>query len=82
MPKVTELMRGLRAKHGARHVNECWSRGVLQREPGWFYAREGALAVGTPWSDPELGSYATLELTSTQALLIIKPSEAAHGQDC
>ena len=50
MPGVAKLMAAQRAKHGAEHVAECWRRGVMQLEPGWFYAREGALAVGTPWS--------------------------------
>ena len=36
-------MKELRAEHGPAHVAECWRRGVVQCEPGWFFAREGVL---------------------------------------
>lgn len=77
MPNVARLIRERRQLLGAAHVNECWQRGVIQREPGWFFAREGALAVGTPWDDPQLANFAALQVTSTQALLVLK--EPAHG---
>lgn len=48
MPRIVELMREKRKAYGNAHVDECWRRGVLNAEPGWFFAREGALAVGTP----------------------------------
>lgn len=77
MPGVARLMAERRRTMGNEHVAECWRRGVVQREPGWFFAREGALAVGTPWDDPVLANFAALQVTASQALLIMK--EPAHG---
>lgn len=70
MPGVTELMKDKRREVGDAHVNECWQRGVVNGEPGWFFAREGALAVGTPWDD--LANSAAWQVTKTQALLVLR----------
>ncbi len=81
MPGVARLMAEKRAQHGNAHVDECWKRGVLQLEPGWLFAREGALAVGTPWGDdPAMVNVMGWQITSTQALLIMRdpPSAAAE----
>jgi hypothetical protein len=80
MPGVTKLVTEKRAKLGNDWVNECWRRGVVEREPGWFFAREGALAVGTPWDDPVLANFAAAQVTSTQALLLMKEevNDGAH----
>lgn len=72
MPGVARLMRDKRTELGDAHVNECWKRGVVQGEPGWFFAREGTLAVGTPWDDPVLANFAALQVTATQALLVLR----------
>lgn len=48
MPNVAVLMKEKRALYGDAHVDECWRHGVVLGEPGWFFAREGPLAVGTP----------------------------------
>ena len=48
MPGVARLITEKRAQWGDAHVNECWRRGVVERQPGWFFAREGAVAIGTP----------------------------------
>lgn len=77
MPGVAKLMAEKRAKLGAAHVGECWRRGVIERQPGWFFAREGALAVGTPWDDPLLANFAAASVTSTQALLILREPAGA-----
>ena len=89
MPGVAALIRERRAQHGDEHVNLCWRRGVLQGKPGWFFAREGSLAVGAPWDDPVLANFAALQVTATQALLVMAepghepaddvPREAAHA---
>lgn len=79
MPGVARLIKEKRAKLGDAHVNECWRRGVVLREPGWFFAREGALAVGTPWDDPVLANFAALQVTATQALVILREPEVQHG---
>lgn len=78
MPGVARLMAEKRAKYGDAWVNECWKRSI-DGEPGWFFAREGALAVGTPWSgEPELENFAALRVTSTQALVMLREPEVAH----
>ena len=78
MPGVTKLMAEKRRLHGDPHVTECWRRGMAG-EPGWFFAREGPVAIGTPWEDPQLANFAASQVTSTQALLIIKePTNGTH----
>jgi len=80
MPGVAKRLAALRAELGAEHVKLCWERGFIQREPGWFYAREGSLAIGTPWADPELGHWAVFQVTPGQALVLLHPkAEEAHG---
>lgn len=84
MPGVARLMAQRRRELGDAHVAECWRRGVLQGEPGWFFAREGALAVGAPpdhTADPALANFAAAHVTSTQALLVLREParEHAHG---
>lgn len=77
MPGVARLMRDKRKALGEAHVAECWRRGVLEREAGWFFAREGALAVGTPWDDPVLANFAAAQVTSQQALVVLR--EVGHA---
>ena len=77
MPKVARLMRERRAQVGAAHVNECWKRGVIDLEPGWFFAREGALAVGTPWGDAEMANFAAMQVQADQALLVLRDPTVA-----
>lgn len=80
MPGVARQVAEKRRLLGDAHVNECWRRGVLGLEPGWFFAREGALAVGTPWSgDPELENFAAAQVTATQSLLMLRTPEAGHA---
>lgn len=49
MPRLAKLLADKRKEVGPEWVNECWKRGVLQRQPGWFFGADGALAVGVPW---------------------------------
>ena len=80
MPVVAKLMREKRVELGDRHVNLCWKNGVVLKEPGWFFAREGALAVGTPWKgDPELENFAALSVALNSPLLILRPTEVSSG---
>jgi hypothetical protein len=78
MPGVAKLMAEKRAKFGNEHVNECWKRGVLMREPGWFFAAEGALMVGTPWPHDLVMSKEWPRL-GTQALVMMKDPGVKHG---
>lgn len=75
MPGVARLIAERRIALGHAHVNECWRRGVVERQPGWFFAREGALAVGTPWDDPALANFAAAQVTATQALLVLRTKD-------
>jgi len=78
MPGVARLMREKRQRYGDAHVDECWRRSIAG-EGGWLFAREGTLAVGTPFAgDPELANFAAMHVTDGQALLVIKePSRGA-----
>lgn len=78
MPGVARLMREKRAELGAEWVNTCWRRGVVEMQPGWFYAAEGALAVGTPWADDvDIAARLAARLSPTQVLLVLRPKDAA-----
>lgn len=80
MPGVARLMAEQRAKLGDAHVALCWRRGVVEQVPGWFFASEGALAVGTPWADdPVIAQYIGGQITTTQVMLVLRPPEAADG---
>ncbi|MFK5283646.1 hypothetical protein ACI3PL_29135 [Lacticaseibacillus paracasei] len=48
MPGVAKLLAEKKRELGSDHVNTCWANGVVQGQPGWFFAREGPLAVGVP----------------------------------
>lgn len=82
MPGVARLMAEKRRQLGDAHVAECWRRGMAG-EPGWFFAREGAIAIGTPWDDPVLANFAAMQVTAGQALLEIKtpPLSAAPAEE-
>jgi hypothetical protein len=75
MPGVAKLIVEKRALWGDAHVNECWRRGVVERQPGWFFAREGAVALGTPWDEPVMANFAALNVTAKQALLVMAGPE-------
>lgn len=79
MPGVAAQVAEKRRLYGAAHVNECWRRGVEERQPGWFFAREGAIAVGTPSDDPVMANFAAAYVTGTQSLLVIRTPEVARG---
>jgi len=71
MPGVAKLIAEKRAQWGDEHVNECWRRGVVEKQPGWFFAREGAVALGTPWDEPVMANFAALNVMGAQALLVM-----------
>ena len=79
MPGVSRLIAEKRREVGTEWVNTCWRRGVVEREPGWFFAGEGALMIGTLWDDATVIAYAAARITPTQAMLIIRPLEVANG---
>jgi hypothetical protein len=75
MPGVVQLVKTKRQELGDAHVTECVRRG-LAGQPGWFYAREGALAVGTPWSDdPDIARVHGLQVQrGGAAFVMVRPS--------
>ena len=79
MPGVARLLAERREQEGSAWVNECWKRGVLQLEPGWFFAIEGALMVGVLGDDPEILTLARARLTPTQSFLMLRAKEAGSG---
>jgi len=76
MPGVAALVQAKRRELGDAYVVECQKRG-MRGEPGWFYAAEGPVAVGTPW--PEALDLVCARITPTQALLLLRPLEAVNG---
>lgn len=70
MPLAYRQIEELRARWGAAYVNDCIMRGMAG-EPGRFFARERAVAVGTPWDDPVMANFAALQVTATQALVVL-----------
>lgn len=77
MPGVVRLVAEQRRLHGDAWVNECWKRGVVDGEPGWFWAGEGALMVGTMFDDPLIQQFASGRITRSQALLVLRPLQAS-----
>lgn len=76
MPGVARIVADKRAQMGAAHVTECQRRGMAG-EPGWFFAREGPLAIGTPW--PEVVDLVTWTAMPRQAVVCLRPL-AADGE--
>lgn len=74
MPRVAQLVGDKRREYGPGHVAECWRRGMAG-EPGWFFAREGAVAIGTPWTaeqDPVLAAATAWQFTGDQAAVFMR----------
>lgn len=79
MPGVARLMAEKRRAFGDGHVNECWKRGVGNLEPGWFFAREGAVWVGTPPTEPDFAAFVAQQCTGSQCVLYLRQPEVADG---
>lgn len=79
MPGAAALIREKRRLYGDAHVNRCWAEGVTKCQPGWFFAREGALWVGTPPMEPDFASLVATRFTATQATLFIREPEVTDG---
>jgi hypothetical protein len=77
MPGVMKMVGEKRREFGDQHVNLCWKRGVVELEPGWFFAREGALWVGTPPTDPKEAAFCAHQFTATQVLLYLRTPDGA-----
>lgn len=79
MPAVAKLLAEKREQVGAEWVNTCWRNGVVEAQPGWFFAAEGALAVGTPWPEaPGIELWLGLrEAQKLPSLLVMRDKGAA-----
>lgn len=81
MPGVARLLSEKRRELGPAHVALCWELGVVKQEPGWFYAREGSLAVGVPPCDQRGVPVDDVpQYTKSQVLLWLRdPKAVPHG---
>ncbi len=79
MPRVVALVRESKAARGSSHVNKCWRHGVLLGEPGWFYAREGSVSVGTPFFGNEINDivhrFGNWDAAKAAPLLMLRAAE-------
>ena len=79
MPTVMRMVADKRRELGDAHVVECQRRGMAG-EAGWFFAREGAVAVGTPWQDdPVIAQFVVGQLGPGQAFVCFRPVGVANA---
>lgn len=81
MPRVVAMLKEKREAGQGAHINECWRRGVVGQEPGWFFAAEGAVSIGVP-AGHLLADPALVELRKAfpgQALLLLKETADAQA---
>ena len=79
MPGVAKLMAEKRAVLGSAHVSLCWKNGVELLQPGWFYAREGALTIGTPWEVSAEAEHVSEVFARTRVVVVMREPEATDG---
>lgn len=74
MPGVAKLMAEYKAAN-PEHVAECWRRGMAG-EPGYFFAREGALIIGTPWDldKPDIVFLIAAQQAHDGPLVVMRPA--------
>ncbi len=82
MPRIAAALAEQRRVHGDAWINLCWRRGVTEGIPGWFYAGEGALTVGTPWADATVLEWfgSARQAFPDATILLLRDREAAHAQ--
>lgn len=80
MPGVARLVKEKRATYGEAWVNECWKRSIAG-EADWFFARQGAVAVGTPFmADPQCAAFGASAISGDQALVLIRVPGGGDGK--
>lgn len=79
MPHVVARIKEARAKGEGAHIDLCWRRGVVELQPGWFWAYEAGVSVGVPGLD--MLSDATVQKTLEQfpGLSILMLGNKADG---
>ena len=79
MPATARMVRDWRRTLGDAHVTECVRRG-LAGQAGWFFAREGAIAVGTPWGDdPDVLRMFAMQGVGGSAFVMLRPAGLCGG---
>jgi hypothetical protein len=79
MPGVALKIAERRKEWGDEHVTLCLRNG-LGGQPGWFFAREGVIAVGTPWDDdPVMMNFAAAQIAAGQVLVCMRRPPAQTG---
>lgn len=76
MPGVTALLGEYREFGEGLHLDECWKRGVLGGQAGWFFAREGPVCLGTPFdrkASPILCEWAEADWRRHGLVLMLAP---------
>lgn len=48
MPRTVARMKEARSKGQGAHLDVCWRKGVIELQPGWFWAYEAGVSVGVP----------------------------------
>lgn len=81
VPGVVAQLREWREAGEGAHLNECWRHGVVRLEPGWFFAREGAICLGVPWepADELLRGWVKLAWQHTGLFLMLAPLPVGEG---
>lgn len=79
MPGVARQLADKRAELGEAWVNECWKRGVVKGEPGWFFAAEGPLMVGTLGDEPQMLDVVRLGQQGGRSMVMLRNKGAANG---
>lgn len=80
MPGVISRIKEGRAKGEGAHIDMCWRRGVVELQPGWFWAYEAGVSVGVPGPDMlDDVQRLLLEFPGLNVLMLRNKSEAADG---
>lgn len=83
MPGVVALLAEYREFGEGLHLDECWRRGVLLCQPGWFFAREGPIALGTPFDRQASPVQCTWgEVDWRRAGLVLMLAPLPNGTEC
>lgn len=85
MPGVIKLLREKRQAGKGAYIDACWRHGVVQGEPGWFFASEGGVSIGALWPDAAQAALEQRAMTAAVGgllapLLVLRPEvvDGAH----
>lgn len=79
MPGVAKQLADMRRELGDAWVSECWKRGVVKGEPGWFFAAEGALMVGVLGDDPAVLEFVKLGQQGGRSMVYLRDKGVDDG---